>query len=920
MKQETSQEVQGHIPAEKTAKYHLSENPEIHEHIMEILRDLYNDPVWAVLREYFSNALDAHRDPETGFPEDQPKAIEVTTPTNFNNYNLKIRDYGAGLSVEGFEKYALGYGEIGDSKWKYEQQIGGFGIGMKSFMALSGSAVFNCYYNGKVAKWLCQPDSTEDGRPRLLSHTDTDEPSGIEVSIPIDPKTYTNIKHKFKKLVQYVDYPINLDGQEYNPFKQTFANNEPLLTMEVPSFQNKYIYLFKDFNDSITAANTYDTSITFLINSIPYPLSTEHFKKVVEDNIDSETNPGEFGGLKRLLKYNKIVIEIPDNFMKLLPNREGFIHNKKTNEACISLWDSLKKQLKEASENELKKIEDPRIALKTAVDFAYQGIYYFKDQSSSDDIFDFIHQTNLVYVPYKYGRADINTEFTVDKKDIGELTSNIYVGSFQEYKYKTNFGFKNQTVYTSLDKLINKNSYADIHKIYGVDTNESIVSILRSKRSSSIILKSNTPSLHDNTFNSFMFRFKVNLVWIPEEQGNTSYIAKYLKAKNYFEKVTDNYSNQELDTVSTLPILFINGTEKQKNEVLKIFGHVVQYAGNLFEDKDYIAYKTSLKTKHSTTKLNKHKSNKHKSNAHWYRFVPGKVHSKNSDQWELCDAPEDDKFLYVYINRFLVDSQKVITNFSSYESQLNQILSNNGDNSKLESIIKFVEEISNNNKNIVIYGIKSSNKNKPKVIPNNAINFVDYLQDLICNRWLHPVNSSLEDFTITHHQLSLLKECIPFQYVETRYEGYENKGVAIIRLLYLIHSAYEINAVDIFDNFKKSHIFNQLFNSYGLKIRDINSKYLEKAWKDDLNHMLPKAPYGLASLILKRLQETSKLYEHNWKNPMFNKANKIIEQYPIIPVILNSCLSRHLDESQIDKIGEHIVNYVKGQDCLKGNK
>src|ERR1035437_10098491 len=62
-------------------------------HIMSVLTDLYSDPEMAVIREYSTNALDAHVEAGVTRP------IEVTLPSALSPY-LKIRDYGTGLDVE----------------------------------------------------------------------------------------------------------------------------------------------------------------------------------------------------------------------------------------------------------------------------------------------------------------------------------------------------------------------------------------------------------------------------------------------------------------------------------------------------------------------------------------------------------------------------------------------------------------------------------------------------------------------------------------------------------------------------------------------------------------------------------------------------------------------------------------------------
>ena len=91
-------------------------------HLMTILRDtLYSDKVLAVLREYSSNAWDAHR--EAGKPT---LPIKITMPTDMEP-TLSIRDWGLGLSpVDVFEVFTQ-YGA--STKRDNDNAVGMLGIG-----------------------------------------------------------------------------------------------------------------------------------------------------------------------------------------------------------------------------------------------------------------------------------------------------------------------------------------------------------------------------------------------------------------------------------------------------------------------------------------------------------------------------------------------------------------------------------------------------------------------------------------------------------------------------------------------------------------------------------------------------------------------------------------------------------------------
>ena len=74
-------------------------------HIIGILRNrLYSDKIMAVLREYGTNAWDAHV--EAGCSD---KPIKVVLPSKFAPM-LRIRDYGPGIAEQDiFNVYCSGY-------------------------------------------------------------------------------------------------------------------------------------------------------------------------------------------------------------------------------------------------------------------------------------------------------------------------------------------------------------------------------------------------------------------------------------------------------------------------------------------------------------------------------------------------------------------------------------------------------------------------------------------------------------------------------------------------------------------------------------------------------------------------------------------------------------------------------------------
>lgn len=147
-------------------------------HIMRILRDtLYSDRILAVVREYGSNAWDAHQ--ESG---QAAKPIKVELPDLFNPH-FKVRDYGTGLSEEDVFFLYTQYGK--STKRHSNQSVGGFGIGNKSGFAYSSSFTVTSWFQGTKSIFSAVLDETDVGRMCKMHSEPCGDETGIEISIPV---------------------------------------------------------------------------------------------------------------------------------------------------------------------------------------------------------------------------------------------------------------------------------------------------------------------------------------------------------------------------------------------------------------------------------------------------------------------------------------------------------------------------------------------------------------------------------------------------------------------------------------------------------------------------------------------------------------------------------------------------------------
>jgi hypothetical protein len=151
-------------------------DPEATAHLMGVLTDLYSDRIMAVIREYSTNARDAHL--EAG----QTRPIEITLPNTLSP-TFKVKDYGIGLDVDAMRRI---YSQYGTSTKRGSDDFNGMlGLGCKSAMTYTSQFSITSVKDG--TKYAVAVSRAEDGvgEMTVVSITDTDEPNGVEVSIPV---------------------------------------------------------------------------------------------------------------------------------------------------------------------------------------------------------------------------------------------------------------------------------------------------------------------------------------------------------------------------------------------------------------------------------------------------------------------------------------------------------------------------------------------------------------------------------------------------------------------------------------------------------------------------------------------------------------------------------------------------------------
>jgi hypothetical protein len=165
--------------------------------IKAILRDkIYTDKILAVIREYAANAWDANREAGRG---DVP--IEVTLPTELEPY-LTIRDNGLGLSEDGVYLVFMEYGH--STKRTTNDAVGMLGIGSKAAFAYSDQFVITSWHEGTKAIYNAALTDDDDCMTKL-GEWPSDEPSGIEIKVPVAQSDIYAFEQRARNLFPYFD-------------------------------------------------------------------------------------------------------------------------------------------------------------------------------------------------------------------------------------------------------------------------------------------------------------------------------------------------------------------------------------------------------------------------------------------------------------------------------------------------------------------------------------------------------------------------------------------------------------------------------------------------------------------------------------------------------------------------------------------
>jgi len=156
--------------------------------VMKTQADLYSDITTAVIREYSTNAHDAH------VMAGNPDPIQVTLPTMWNNNFFVVEDKGVGMDIELFRKI---YTQFGVSPKRTDANTNGMlGYGSKSGVAYTTQFSVTSIKDGVKIHGVVMRKPDWRIVLKVVSKVKTDEPNGTRIEIPVHNPDEFNQKAK----------------------------------------------------------------------------------------------------------------------------------------------------------------------------------------------------------------------------------------------------------------------------------------------------------------------------------------------------------------------------------------------------------------------------------------------------------------------------------------------------------------------------------------------------------------------------------------------------------------------------------------------------------------------------------------------------------------------------------------------------
>ncbi|WP_353645699.1 hypothetical protein [Mesorhizobium sp. WSM2239] len=174
-----------------------------------VIDGIYSDKILAPVREYSTNAYDAHLMADK---EDEP--FVLMAPSTFHPYFM-VRDFGPGMIHEEVMDRATTM--FASNKRDTNKQVGMLGLGMKSAFAYTKQYTITCYDGVEQRDYVCYLDAGGSPTVTALDPVPSTEPRGVKVSFPVQQGDIEKFKIAISKVMIGFDPMPNILNEQWRP-------------------------------------------------------------------------------------------------------------------------------------------------------------------------------------------------------------------------------------------------------------------------------------------------------------------------------------------------------------------------------------------------------------------------------------------------------------------------------------------------------------------------------------------------------------------------------------------------------------------------------------------------------------------------------------------------------------------------------
>jgi hypothetical protein len=361
-------------------------------HAFEVLsKNMYSDPMTAVIRELSTNAADSHTDAGNTEPFDVqlPNSIEP---------EFVIRDYGTGLSHEDVKGIYATY--FDSNRRGSDDCTGGFGLGSKTPFAMVDMFSLISFFEGTKYEYSVFKGETGSPTVALLNKTDTTEPNGIEIKMHIDHGDIWNFNTKAQKVYAFFKTRPNITG-----CRTDFTDYEPALSGDGWA-------MYREYNSPVSS------EVNIVMGNVRY-------------NATGGGIRSGFGNSAR------VVLEMNVGDCRPTPSREELHYDDKT---IANLQEALDKAEEEASVAAMATITGTKNKLERIIKMdVFHNLVSFPDDAKSIDS----------QVEGEYSLQEVSLGYRTNKLEVAYHSSRFYPKASKRYtfiqkEYKDSLSYKHK--------------------------------------------------------------------------------------------------------------------------------------------------------------------------------------------------------------------------------------------------------------------------------------------------------------------------------------------------------------------------------------------------------------------------------------------------------------------------------------------